>query len=81
MAAEEANEWRRRIEARSRFRLAVKTAGSNLGMASRPYGQMRCGLGVDVAHDNLQVVNWGMIGLGRRRGHGRVGNHKQKGGL
>ncbi len=37
MDAEEADEWRRRIGAWSRFRLAVKTAGSNLGMASRPY--------------------------------------------
>ncbi len=80
MSQAEADEWRRRIGARCRFTLAVETAGSNRGVASRPYGHVRCGLGVDVAHDNLQVVNWGMIGLGRRRGHGRVGNHKQKGG-
>ena len=37
MDAEEADEWRRRIVAKRRIRLAVKTAGSNLGMASRPY--------------------------------------------
>ena len=37
MAAEEADESRRRIGAWRRFRLAVETAGSNLGMASRPY--------------------------------------------
>jgi hypothetical protein len=39
MDAEEADEWRRR----SRFRLAVKTAGSNLGMASRTcVHEVRC---------------------------------------
>jgi hypothetical protein len=32
----EADEWRRRIVARRRFRLTVKTAGSNRAMASRP---------------------------------------------
>ncbi len=37
MDAEQADEWRRRIGAWSRFRLAVETVGSNLGMASRPY--------------------------------------------
>ncbi len=37
MDAEEADEWRRRIGARRMFRLAVKTAASNLGMASRHY--------------------------------------------
>ena len=37
MPAEEADEWRRRIEAWCRFGLAVETAGSNLGMAARPY--------------------------------------------
>jgi hypothetical protein len=36
-AVKEADEWRRWIEAWWRFRLAVKTAGSNLGMASRTY--------------------------------------------
>ena len=37
MNAEEADEWRRRIGAGCRFTLAVETAGSNRGMASRPY--------------------------------------------
>jgi hypothetical protein len=37
MDAEQADEWRRRIGAWSRFRPAVETAGSNLGMASRSY--------------------------------------------
>ena len=37
MSQAEADEWRRRIGARRRFRLTVKTAGSNRGMVSRPY--------------------------------------------
>jgi hypothetical protein len=37
MSAEEADEWRRRIGAWRGFRLAAKTAGSNLGMALRHY--------------------------------------------
>ena len=37
MDADEAETWRVKIEAWCRFRLAVETAGSNRGMASRPY--------------------------------------------
>ena len=37
MSQAEADEWRRRTVAWSRFRLAVETAGSDLGMASWPY--------------------------------------------
>ncbi len=37
MSVEEADEWRRRVGAWWGFKLAVETAGSNPGMASRRY--------------------------------------------